>query len=366
MNRQRYKYLLAVCLALTVATTGSPASARANQIRIWPAAVVTGDAVTLADVADLRGFDRSTGQRLGRIVVHAAPRAGGAVLVRIADIRGALSEADANMAAIQVFGSARCKVSKPRTPRQPRPSTKASPQYRSKPPPAERPNIIRAEPRPNTLEALIRQHIAARAPDDDAKLEIRFSPASEPDLRLGTEEYRFKIRPADGRRLGFVTFEVNITRRDDQSTRAESILAEVQLVQEVIVARRAINRGKTIEGRDLKLEARRFSDVQSVGITDLSAVVGRRCGRFLQEGDMLRAEALRTDPLVRRGERVTIWVRNGSVEIKTTGKAQRPGTLGETIEVRPDGAQRRQDLIEAVVTGPGTVTVTDVRRLASR
>ncbi|MEE8386026.1 MAG: flagella basal body P-ring formation protein FlgA, partial [Dehalococcoidia bacterium] len=301
MNRQRYKYLLVASLTLTVATTGPRASARADQIRIWPAAVVTGDAVTLADVADLRGFDTSTSQRLGRIVVHAAPRAGGEVLVRIADIRGALSEADANLAAIQVFGSARCKVSKPRAPRQARPPAKDAPQRRGRPRPVERTNTIRAESRPNTLESLIRQHIAARVPDGDAKLEIRFSPASESALRLGTDEYRFKIRPAGGPRLGFVSFEVDIARRDDQSTRTESILAEVQLVQAVIVARRAINRGKTIEGRDLKLEARRFSDVQSVGITDLSAVVGRRCGRFLQEGDMLRAEALRTDPLVRRG-----------------------------------------------------------------
>jgi flagella basal body P-ring formation protein FlgA len=81
---------------------------------------------------------------------------------------------------------------------------------------------------------------------------------------------------------------------------------------------------------------------------------------------MLRAELLEAKPLVRRGERVTILARVGGVEIKTTGKAQSAGALGEAIEVCRDGARRKQDMFEAIVIGPKTVTVADARRFASR
>ncbi len=56
----------------------------------------------------------------------------------------------------------------------------------------------------------------------------------------------------------------------------------------------------------------------------------------------------------------------GGVEIKSTGKAQNAGALGDRIEVCRNGVKRKQDLIEAVVTGPKTVTVTDIRQVASR
>jgi flagella basal body P-ring formation protein FlgA len=80
----------------------------------------------------------------------------------------------------------------------------------------------------------------------------------------------------------------------------------------------------------------------------------------------LRAEMLKTKPLVQRGDVVTIWARLGGVEIKTTGRAQAAGAMGEKITVCRDGTRRKQDLIEAVVTGPKTVALADERAVASR
>lgn len=367
MNRKRHGCLLAAFLVFT-AIVAQATSVEADEIRIWPTAVVLGDAVTLADVADLRGFDLPAKQHLSGIIVHAAPRAGSEVLVRIDDVRGALAEADANLGSIRILGSARCKVSKPRAPRKAataRVAAKRKPRKRGERTPAAYPEPRQAEPPPKTLESVIRRHIAARVSDPGAKLEIRFSPASDHILRLSAEEYDFKIHPANDRKLGFLSFGVDAVR-NGQREQIQPIVAEVQLVKEVVVARRPVNRGKIIEGRDLRLEGRRFTDFESIGITELAAAVGRQCGYFLRAGEMLRPECLRATPLVRRGERVTIWVRSGGVEINTTGKAQQPGALGQIIEVRRDGAKRKQDLIEAVVTGPGTVAVSDIRQLASR
>ncbi len=366
MNRRRHGCLAAVCVIIG-AMVGS--AARAGEIRVWPTAVVAGDVVVLADVADLRDFDLPTEQRLGKAVVHAAPRAGGQVLVRLADVRGALADAEANLAAIKVFGSSCCTVSKPRQPREARPASKRVVKKRDRS--VARKQVLQTSEgksvvvERDTLASVLRRYITARVSDPDATVEIRFSPASEHVLALDTTDHRFKIRPSSKRRLGFLSFEVDVIR-DGEPLRAEPIVAEVQLVKEVVVARRPINRGRSIEGRDLKLEERRFIDQASVGITDLSAVVGKRCGRFLRRGDMLRAEVIEALPLVRRGDIVTIWARLGGVEIQTTGKARGSGALGDRIEVCRNGVKRKQDLIEAVITGPKTVTVTDPRQVASR
>jgi len=132
------------------------------------------------------------------------------------------------------------------------------------------------------------------------------------------------------------------------------------------VARRPINQGQIISGRDVKLQERRFSKVGDMGMTSLSRVIGLQSQRFLKQGTMLKARSLRAEPLVRRGQYVKILIRGEGVEIRTTGKSQQAGALGDVISVRRDGSRRQQDLIEAMVSGPGLVTYRGVRHVAKR
>jgi flagella basal body P-ring formation protein FlgA len=348
-----------------------------GEIRVWPTAVVNGDTVTLGDVAELRGLDEATGARLAKLVLRSAPISGGTVLLHSADIRAALLQADANLAQLQIYGSSRCEVSRPRPPRECAPQEsvrrmKALPRVKAAseaPPPAKScpsplPEQV-AEVRPDTLETVLRQYIAARVPDAGAKLEISFSPAGRAMLSLPSAEHQFKIHPANDHRLGVLSFDIDIVR-DGAAVQSEPVVAQVELQKEVVVARRAINQGETIAGRDLKLEERPFTDLEAIGITDLAAAAGQQCGQFVRPGEMLRAEALKARPLVQRGETVTIWARLGGVEVKTTGQAQAAGAMGDVISVRRDGSKRKQELIEAVVTGPKTVTVAEARQVAGR
>ena len=81
---------------------------------------------------------------------------------------------------------------------------------------------------------------------------------------------------------------------------------------------------------------------------------------------MLEVRSLRAEPLVRRGQYVKILIRGEGVEIRTTGKSQQAGALGDVITVRRDGSRRQQDLIEAMVSGPGLVTYHGPRHVARR
>ncbi len=356
---------MGLLLSLAAATP-----AAAGEVRVWPTAVVCGDAVTLADVAELRGFDASSAERLNEVVVHAAPPPGGEIVVRAGDIRGALVEANINLGVTQIFGSSRCRVSKLRPPpEQPPAIDKTS---KPKEQPARKPTkAARMETReleavdPGSLEAAVRRFIASRAVHCGGKLEIRFSPANREDLRLPLGDYRVEIHPRDERTIGLLSYEVDLLR-GERVERSIPLVAEVWLLTEVVVARRSINRGASIEGRDLRLEQRRFSDVESIGITDLAAAVGQQCQRFVKPGEMLAPSWLQSKAMIGRGDRVTIWSRQGLLLIKATGTAQQSGSLGETIEVRRDGAKRKEDLIEAEITGPGTVALISARQVAQR
>jgi flagella basal body P-ring formation protein FlgA len=381
MNRQGQGCWLAALQAAAAGIWLAAGPAEAGEIRIWPTAVVSSDIVTLADLADLQGFDPATKERLGQLVVHGAPAEGGEIVVRPSDVRGALSEANADLASTQIFGSSRCKVSRPRSLPHPLASGKLEAQGSARrPSPGPRKAVENgapatkgvdqtsrqaADPPANTLEGALRRYIEARVPDHKAKLEIGFSPANREDLSLRQGELQFEIRSRDEKKIGLLSFEVDV-KRGGRLERTVPIVAEACLLKDVVVARRPINQGGLIEGRDLKLEQRRFSDWEAVGVSDLSAAVGQQCQRFVKPGEMLCASWLAPKALIARGDRVTIWSRQGGLVIKTTGAAQQTGSLGEVIEVRRDGAKRKEDLIQAEITGPGTVTVVGARQLAKR
>lgn len=359
------------CWMAAAAACGIAAAAQAGQIRLWPTAIAPSSVVSLADVAAVSGFDAATVETLSAVEVSAAPHAGGQILIRFEDVRGALAEAGVNLADVHFLGASRCLVSRPAEP--PAEPTlpprlgapKRNPPRSPSPAMEQNPTQVQPVVTEGTLEAALRQFILARSPDPAARMEIRFSPAGADDLKLTSPPYEFHIRPRDDRRIGLLAFEVGVSR-DGEPDAILPVVAEAALLKEVVVARRTINRGETVTGRALRLEVRRFTRTSDIGLTDLAAAIGQQSRALVREGDMLTASALETTPLVTRGQAVTIWIRQGALVIRAAGRAQREGRLGDAIPVVRDGSRRKQDVFEAVVTGPGTVTLGDRRQLALR
>ncbi|MBI5765320.1 MAG: flagellar basal body P-ring formation protein FlgA [Planctomycetes bacterium] len=371
MNERRHGCWMTVATALSALCAAS--SARGGEIRIWPTATVSSESIRLSDVAQVSGFDDERARVLREIAISAAPREGGDLQVGTADVRGALTESGVNLADVQLLGASRCKVSRTRTP--------FGTTLRVRPIEAtsgtkNQPHVVRTVASnnapvsaANTLESALKQFIVARLGEKDAGVEIRFSPTSKRDLQLDGNDFRFDIHARDESKLGLITLEVGISparaqTQSDGPIRTVPIIAEVSVMREVVVARRSINRGEMIEGRHLKLEQRRFTDYSQIGLTDVAAVVGQQARQFVKAGEMLIANGVEGRPLVQRGDAVTIWIKQGPLVIKASGRAQEAGVLGEKITVARDGSRRKQDIIDAVVTGPSTVTLGSDRQVA--
>ena len=145
-----------------------------------------------------------------------------------------------------------------------------------------------------------------------------------------------------------------------------TLVARLTWHRDVVVARRAINIGETIESRHVKLESRRFDDPTRPAIADLADVIGMKAKRFVPARQMLPHDAVGLRPVVGRGDAVTIWHRGNGLIIKTTGRVLEDGAIGDRVRVRRDGTRRRRDVIEVVVTGPGAVELANLTRMASR
>jgi flagella basal body P-ring formation protein FlgA len=83
-------------------------------------------------------------------------------------------------------------------------------------------------------------------------------------------------------------------------------------------------------------------------------IAGMEAARRLPAGSIVRTTDIIRPQLVRRGEPVTITVRNGALVISTTGRALGSGAAGAMVRVVTQSTSRTLD---AQVEGPGAVRV---------
>ena len=379
LNVATRKLACAVLVPLYLAGTSI---AFAGEVRLFPTAVASGPNVTLGDVATLYGFDAHTAEDLGRLTLRPAPDRAQTETVGIEDVRAALESAGVSLADVTLLGAAECKVAATRAaPKRPNPSQPAPDPARDAPQreairPGSRRRMLSSDRQSpaahetlsdepplqpgaadhvndGTLEAALRDYVDGYAADLGGRVEVRFGVAHRAALALRSPECRFDIRPRGENKLGMVWFDVNVAR-EGRKPQSVPILAEVTLLKPVVVASRNINHGQQVSGRDVRLEERPFKRLDDAGVAELAAVVGMDARRAIHPGDMLRSRDVRMRPLVQRNQLVTLWSRAGGLIVQKTGRAMDEGTLGDVVQVRPDGAK---ETVFATVSGPATVSV---------
>jgi flagella basal body P-ring formation protein FlgA len=162
---------------------------------------------------------------------------------------------------------------------------------------------------------------------------------------------RFVQDPATGR------FEATLVAGDGPGGERRPLgrLAGTAIVEvDVVRLRRAVQRGEIVNVGDVVVErAPRLRLPQDVA-SETADVVGRAARRGLSEGATLRASDLERPRVIARNDTVTIVFDTGRVVVTARGQANDGGAVGDVIEVRNLASRR---IVQAVVTGPGKVTV---------
>lgn len=125
-------------------------------------------------------------------------------------------------------------------------------------------------------------------------------------------------------------------------------------MMEVVVARSANPRGTVLDPAALALEERDITQLRQGYHTDPKDLAGQRLRRSVAAGQVIQPGMLKVDPVIRRGQRVTLVAGHGPIQVKMAGLALGDGATGQRIPVRNLSSDRE---IEGVVRSSQQVEV---------
>jgi len=197
------------------------------------------------------------------------------------------------------------------------------------------------------LEAL-----SERTPATNAELKLDM-PA--PHLTVAASEKRpltvdgLTLDPRSGRFSAFVS----VSGTDDGADRLR-VSGRLIRTADVPVPARLLAPGETISASDVTTATLRTDRVSPDMLLQASDLVGKTPRHQLRPGEPVRANDIEVPLVVHRGSLVTIVLETPSLRLSAEGKAMDDGSVGAVIRVANTKSSR---VIDAVVSGPGTVTV---------
>ncbi len=152
-----------------------------------------------------------------------------------------------------------------------------------------------------------------------------------------------------GKGLAFMEFE-----GEDGKLRASYIPFRVYEMKKLFYTKRALPKGSPISADDLGSKETYTSESELIYPDGLRDVVGKVLKKDVAPGAVLTMLILDSPQVVHRGDVVTIVGENTQLLVKTKGKAEDPGKVGERIRVKNLSSDRE---VVGRVAGNGTVTV---------
>jgi flagella basal body P-ring formation protein FlgA len=190
-------------------------------------------------------------------------------------------------------------------------------------------------------------------PEEQMRLEVL--PLAESVLIPDQNPVIEVLPPKTGRLVGEVTLEMAL-RRQGQLHRRFKVNGKVSLEQMVVCAAKPLAPQTVIGPDDVRLCRR---DVTSLGADEffvsLEPVVGRILSRALGPQEMMTQRHLSHQPIINRGDEVTVVLDQNGLIITTKGVAREPGYPGRSIRMLNPKSKRE---FQAQVVDARTVKVT--------
>jgi len=129
---------------------------------------------------------------------------------------------------------------------------------------------------------------------------------------------------------------------------------KVAVIEPVVVSRRPLVRGQTLQADDVMLEEIDVSRLRKAYFTDAGDVVGLRSKRAVAAGTTLHAGLLQREKLVKRGSQVEIVAVGDGLHVRMQGKALADGGRGDRIKVKNLNSGR---VVTGTVAGAGVIQI---------
>ncbi len=133
-----------------------------------------------------------------------------------------------------------------------------------------------------------------------------------------------------------------------------STVARVRTYDNVVVAKRMLDRHQKITEDDLEVQRIETTKINRHFFRRETPIVGKRTKQIIQKGRIIFAGMVELPPVVKRGDVVKIKIILNNVEVTALGQALEDGRLGDTIRVKNISSGKR---LRAEVVDDKTVKV---------
>ncbi len=140
----------------------------------------------------------------------------------------------------------------------------------------------------------------------------------------------------------------------DGGQRVETLQGRAFALISLPVLKRAMKPGDVIAQADIEYITRRKDMVPADVLLDASQLLDMTPRRTAAAGHALQASDLEAPMLVRKGQLVTVTLKNGPIALSLQGRAMQNGGTGDTIRVLNTGSNQ---MVEGTVTGLQSVMV---------
>lgn len=289
------------------------------RIEIKSPAEVRSAVVKLGDIAVLGGPSRELVEKLSRLEIGNAPLPGQERTLSLAIIRVRLRQAGFDPNSMLISSPTTIVV-----------KTKAS-----------------VAPQ-DAIAGAVRDYVRAKMPWDERDAEIRvFLAPGEVLVPDGAVSYEVDALPTT-RFIGSTSVKVTVLV-NGEPCKTFPVRVRIDVARGVLVAARTIQQHEAILPSDLRVEVRDLASVPNDVALEPAQVVGMRASHTIQAGRPVALSAVEPQPVVRKGNPVTIQALLGGVAVTSPGEALEDGCEGARIRVRnkASGAIIKAKVIDA-------------------
>lgn len=140
----------------------------------------------------------------------------------------------------------------------------------------------------------------------------------------------------------------------DASGARKEVRFTLAVYRPVVRAARNLSPGETLREGDVAVQVEPLSPENEKALESLEAVLGKSLRRAVRGGEVITPSFLAKDVLIKRGDLVTLVAEYKGIVVTTTGKARGEGTLGDRIVVENLSSRKR---MEGIIVDERTVRV---------
>jgi len=203
----------------------------------------------------------------------------------------------------------------------------------------------------DNIRAAAEQHVLDRIDDLQGRVEVKVGSL---DSRLRLAECDLALETYDSPNALSGGRGVVGVRCEGSKPWKLYVPVRIAVIDEVVVTRRSVVRGETLQADDLTLSEMDTSRLRKAYFTRIDDAIGLLSKRSIASGSVVHAGLLKRANLVKRGSKVEIIANFDGLDVRMRGEALADGGRGDRIRVKNLSSGR---VVTGTVSGSGVVHV---------